>query len=81
MRKQVRANLEKWATNPDRQPRYPNQLLADDLHLMSDGSWRTSTEVATEFKNSLDGVRKVLMIIAKHWGYESHKKLGYRRKV
>lgn len=84
MRKEVRAALETWAIayrdNPNTLPRYPMQVLAVQVHsLMCDGQWRTATAIALELNENLHGVRAVLLVIGKHWGYKSHGKKGYRQ--
>jgi hypothetical protein len=84
MRKKVRAALETWAIayrdTPNTLPRYPMQVLAVLIHdKMSDGQWRTATAIALEVNENLHSVRAALLAIGKHWGYESHRKKGYRR--
>jgi len=83
MRKEIRAAFERWAIAYHQKlskPRYPNQILAVEIHewMGIHGEWRTSLEIAIDLKQSLDSVRKVMMVISKHWGYEVSRK-GYRR--
>lgn len=84
MRKKIRDNLETWAIayheDPATLSRYPSQALAIKIHiLMSDGEWRTSNAISSELGEKLHSVRTVIGVVAGCWGYESHKKKGYRR--
>lgn len=83
MRKEIRVNFEKWAIAYHQKPstpRYPSQVLAVEIHeYMSHGEWRTSNEIASELNEPLYSVRSVIGVVAGCWGYESHRKKGYRR--
>lgn len=85
MHKKHRAALEQWAIayaeNKSLLPRSPYQALAIRIHeyMMSHGDWRTSTMIAKEIKESIHDVRRVLLCIRDHWGYESSKRKGYKK--
>jgi hypothetical protein len=84
MIKAQRADLETWAIayrdNPATLSQSFKQALAIKIHiLMKDGEWRTSNAIASELNEKLHSVRTVIGVVAGCWGYESHRKKGYRR--
>jgi hypothetical protein len=84
MIKEQRAVLKEWAisyrANPATLSQSYKQALAIKIDiLMSDGEWRTSNAIASDLDEKLHSVRAVMGVVAGCWGYESHRKLGYRR--
>lgn len=57
----------------------PHSLSIAIHDLMQDGEWRTSSKIAMELKESKARITHAITGIRKHWGYESHRKKGYRR--
>ena len=84
MIKAQRTALEAWANtyrdNPATLSSSPKHALAITIHdYMKHGKWKTSNEIASELNEKLHSVRTVIGVIAVCWGYESHRKKGYRR--
>jgi hypothetical protein len=84
MIKKQRTALEAWAIayrdNPATLSSSPKHALAIKIHiLMQDGEWRTSNAITSDLDEKLHSVRSVIGVVAGCWGYESHRKLGYRR--
>lgn len=84
MIKEQRTALEAWAIayrdNPTTLSSSPKHALAITIHsYMKHGEWKTSNEIAAELNEKLHSVRTVIGVVAGCWGYESHKKKGYRR--
>jgi len=84
MIKAQRTALKEWAIayrdNPATLSQTYKQALAIKIHdYMKHGEWRTSNAIATELNEPLYSVRAVMGVVAGCWGYESHRKKGYRR--
>ncbi len=84
MIKEQRTALKAWAIsyrdNPATLSSSPKHVLAITIHdYMKHGEWKTSNDIADELDEKLHSVRSVIGVIAGCWGYESHRKKGYRR--